>query len=175
MRKFIGSPVVLNRLLLGVMLSLFIMGISARQTSAQAPPPCTAPAIIYSFDRATSNLVSFTSAAPGTIITNIPVTGLNPNEFIVGLDFRPSNGLLYGIASDDVTDRLVTINDLADIVAKVAGICITKKHVPGPQGVRGRNCDNSKLRTELCWTERVSLEEGFARTYAWIESELRRA
>ena len=72
-------------------------------------------------------------------------------------------------------DRLVTINDLADIVAKVADICITKKHVPGPQGVRGRNCDNSKLRTELCWTERVSLEQGFAKTYAWIESELRRA
>ena len=71
-------------------------------------------------------------------------------------------------------DRLVTINQLADIVASVAGIAITKQHVPGPQGVRGRNCDTTRLRTELGWTPHVTLEAGFAKTYAWIESELRR-
>ena len=70
---------------------------------------------------------------------------------------------------------LVTINELADLIATVAGVAITKQHVPGPQGVRGRNCDNTRLRTELGWTPRVSLEDGFAETYAWIESELRRA
>ncbi len=72
-------------------------------------------------------------------------------------------------------DRLVSINQLADIVATVAGIAITKQHVPGPQGVRGRNCDTTRLRTELGWTPHVTLEAGFAKTYAWIESELRRA
>jgi GDP-D-mannose 3', 5'-epimerase len=72
-------------------------------------------------------------------------------------------------------DRLVTINEIADIVAAVAGIKITRKHVPGPQGVRGRNSDNTRLRKVLGWEPRVSLEEGFKRTYAWIDSQVRAA
>lgn len=72
-------------------------------------------------------------------------------------------------------DRMVTINQLADIVAGIAGIHIIKKHVPGPQGVRGRNSDNSRLRVVLGWEPEVSLEEGLMRTYAWIESEVIRA
>ena len=72
-------------------------------------------------------------------------------------------------------DRLVTINELADIVAAVAGIKITLKHVPGPQGVRGRNSDNTRLREVLGWEPRISLEEGFKRTYAWIDSQVRAA
>lgn len=70
-------------------------------------------------------------------------------------------------------DRMVTINELADIVAEIAGIPIVKQHVPGPQGVRGRNSDNSRLRQVLRWEPRVSLEEGLARTYAWIEEQVR--
>lgn len=69
-------------------------------------------------------------------------------------------------------DRLITINELADLVAEIAGITITIKHVSGPQGVRGRNSDNTRLRDILAWTPEISLEEGLARTYAWIESEI---
>jgi nucleoside-diphosphate-sugar epimerase len=69
----------------------------------------------------------------------------------------------------------VTINELSDIVAAVAGIKITRKHVPGPQGVRGRNSDNTRLRDVLGWEPRISLEEGFKRTYAWIDSQVRAA
>jgi GDP-D-mannose 3',5'-epimerase len=69
-------------------------------------------------------------------------------------------------------DRLITINELADIIAKAAGIEIVKKHVPGPQGVRGRNSDNNRLRQVLGWEPEVSLEEGLAKTYAWIESQV---
>lgn len=69
-------------------------------------------------------------------------------------------------------DRLITINELADIVAEVAGIEIEKVHVPGPQGVRGRNSDNTRLREVLDWMPAVDLEEGLARTYAWIEAEV---
>ena len=69
-------------------------------------------------------------------------------------------------------DRLISINDLADLVAKVAGISIAKKHVPGPQGVRGRNSDNSRLRQVLGWEPQISLEEGLARTYQWIEQNV---
>jgi len=70
-------------------------------------------------------------------------------------------------------DRMVTINELADIVAAIAGVGIVKKHVPGPMGVRGRNSDNALLRQVLKWAPEISLEEGLARTYAWIEQQVR--
>jgi GDP-D-mannose 3', 5'-epimerase len=70
-------------------------------------------------------------------------------------------------------DRLVTINELADLVCAVAGVTLGKKHVAGPQGVRGRNSDNTKLRQVLGWEPVVSLEEGLAKTYAWIEGQVR--
>jgi len=70
-------------------------------------------------------------------------------------------------------DRLVTINQLAEMIAAIAGIKIIKRHQPGPQGVRGRNSDNTKLRQVLGWEPEVSLEEGLARTYAWIERQVR--
>jgi GDP-D-mannose 3', 5'-epimerase len=70
-------------------------------------------------------------------------------------------------------DRMVSINELADLIAASAGEQIVKKHVDGPQGVRGRNSDNTRLREVLGWEPEISLEEGLARTYAWIERQLR--
>ena len=52
-------------------------------------------------------------------------------------------------------DQLVTINQLADIIADIAGIRIVKKHVPGPEGVRGRNSDNSRLYQVLGWVPEI--------------------
>ena len=72
-------------------------------------------------------------------------------------------------------DRMVTVNELADIIAKTAGIEITKKHIKGPQGVRGRNSDNTKLRSVLGWEPKVTLEEGLQNTYEWIETMVRSA
>jgi GDP-D-mannose 3',5'-epimerase len=69
-------------------------------------------------------------------------------------------------------DRLVTIDQLADLLGNIAGIEIIKKHVPGPQGVRGRNSDNTRLSQILGWTPEISLEEGLARTYNWIEAQV---
>src|ERR1043166_4061517 len=71
-------------------------------------------------------------------------------------------------------DRLITINQLVDMVAHIAGISIAKKHVPGPQGVRGRNSDNRRLRDVLQWEPEIALEEGLYRTYIWIEEQVRR-
>jgi GDP-D-mannose 3', 5'-epimerase len=71
-------------------------------------------------------------------------------------------------------DRMVTIDELADLVGGAAGIKIRKKHIDGPQGVRGRNSDNTRLREVLHWQPEVSLEEGLARTYRWIEAQVRR-
>ena len=72
-------------------------------------------------------------------------------------------------------DRMVTINELADIISKIAGVSLSKKHVPGPQGVRGRNSDNNRLREVLGWEPAISLEEGLSYTYAWIEEQVKAA
>ena len=69
-------------------------------------------------------------------------------------------------------DRLISIADLADLVAEVAGIEIQKVFVDGPQGVRGRNSDNTRLREVLDWEPEISLEVGLERTYRWIEQQV---
>ncbi len=71
-------------------------------------------------------------------------------------------------------DRMVSINELADMIADIAGHPVTKNHIDGPQGVRGRNSDNTKLREVLGWEPSISLEDGLRRTYAWIENEVER-
>lgn len=78
----------------------------------------------------------------------------------------------YGEPLNLGQDRMVTINQLVDIIAEVAGVDVVKEHVQGPQGVRGRNSDNTLLREILGWEPRISLEEGLARTYAWIERQV---
>jgi nucleoside-diphosphate-sugar epimerase len=71
-------------------------------------------------------------------------------------------------------DRLISINELVDMVAAIAGKKIRKRHDPSkPQGVRGRNSDNSRLREVLGWEPRISLEEGLRHTYAWISEQLK--
>jgi GDP-D-mannose 3', 5'-epimerase len=73
------------------------------------------------------------------------------------------------------SDRLVSINDLAALVARTAGRTdLSFVHVPGPQGVRGRNSDNELVSRVLGWQPRTRLEDGLRTTYAWIEQELRR-
>lgn len=67
-------------------------------------------------------------------------------------------------------DRMVTINQLAEIIIEIAGRRdISLQHVPGPQGVRGRNSDNSRLREVLGWEPATPLETGLVPTYRWIE------
>ena len=70
-------------------------------------------------------------------------------------------------------DRLISINELAHLVCGVAGVSLRKVHVDGPQGVRGRNSDNSRLVSVLGWQPAISLEEGIARTYKWIEQQVK--
>jgi nucleoside-diphosphate-sugar epimerase len=91
-------------------------------------------------------------------------------------------GLLRIMASDyhDAinlgTEEVVTINQLVDLVCKVADKRLKKRHnLTGPQGVRGRNSDNSRLRTVLGWEPSITLSYGLKKTYPWIEQELRKA
>jgi GDP-D-mannose 3',5'-epimerase len=72
-------------------------------------------------------------------------------------------------------DRLVTVNELVDIVARIAEKNITKRYdITKPQGVRGRNADLTLMRKAVGWEPRVSLEAGLEKTYRWIEEQLRK-
>jgi nucleoside-diphosphate-sugar epimerase len=77
------------------------------------------------------------------------------------------------------TDELVSVNDLVDVISKIAGKSLIKRHdTSRPQGVRGRNSDNSQLKSVLGWEPTISLRDGLVPTYRWIEgcvsSQLRR-
>ncbi|XOB41516.1 MAG: NAD-dependent epimerase/dehydratase family protein [Candidatus Nealsonbacteria bacterium] len=73
------------------------------------------------------------------------------------------------------SDRLITINDFIDLIANIAGKKIKKRHnLTKPQGVRGRNSDNTLCKKILNWKSKIPLEEGLKRTYQWIEKELRK-
>jgi nucleoside-diphosphate-sugar epimerase len=74
------------------------------------------------------------------------------------------------------TERMVTINELAEIIIGLSGKPgLTLRHVDGPQGVRGRNSDNSRLREVLGWEPTIRLEDGLEPTYRWIEKQVRAA
>ena len=71
------------------------------------------------------------------------------------------------------TDELISVNDLVDLIASIAGKKIGKKHnLDRPQGVRGRNSDNDLLRHTLGWEPRTALAEGLVPTYAWIKEQI---
>jgi len=70
-------------------------------------------------------------------------------------------------------DRMISIDELVDVVSQIAGKRIGKRYdTTKPQGVRGRNSDNTRLRQVLDWEPQVSLEEGLSRTYSWIKSQV---
>ena len=74
------------------------------------------------------------------------------------------------------TDRLITVDGLVDLVSDIAGKSLTKEHdTSKPQGVRGRNSDNERLREVLGWEPGTTLEDGLGETYRWIEGELAKA
>jgi len=70
------------------------------------------------------------------------------------------------------SEEMVTINQLVDITAKVSGKNISKNHVEGPLGVRGRNSNNDLIREKLGWDYSQPLEEGIRKTYTWIREQI---
>jgi nucleoside-diphosphate-sugar epimerase len=127
--------------------------------------------------------------APAAICRKVALAG-NPDEIEVWGDGEQTRSFMYvddcveglvRIMACDYhdalnlgTDELVTINQLVDLVAYVAGKRITRRHnLDGPQGVRGRNSDNSLLRKVLGWEPTITLRQGLKQTYPWIEAKLR--
>ena len=70
------------------------------------------------------------------------------------------------------SEEMVTINQLAEMVMRIAGKKLSIKHIPGPMGVRGRNSDNKLIREALGWEPMDRLAGGLAKTYPWIEKQV---
>lgn len=83
---------------------------------------------------------------------------------------RSMNSGPFNIGSEE----MVTINQLAAMVMDIAGKKLQLKHIPGPLGVRGRNSNNKLIKETLGWAPSHSLRDGLEKTYAWIESQVRR-
>ncbi|MCB0584224.1 MAG: NAD-dependent epimerase/dehydratase family protein [Phaeodactylibacter sp.] len=71
------------------------------------------------------------------------------------------------------SEEMVSINGFVDMIARVAGKTINKKHIEGPTGVRGRNSDNALIYEKLGWKPTQPLEEGIRQTYEWISEQIR--
>jgi GDP-D-mannose 3',5'-epimerase len=71
------------------------------------------------------------------------------------------------------SEEMVSINQLVEIVRQLAGKALRVKHIDGPLGVRGRNSDNRLIFEKLQWSPSLPLKEGLAKTYQWIEGQVR--
>ena len=67
--------------------------------------------------------------------------------------------------------RMISINDLVLLIAKLAGKTVTVKNIPGPVGVLGRNSDNTLIQEKLNWAPKDDLENGLLKTYTWIKEQ----
>ena len=70
------------------------------------------------------------------------------------------------------SDRMVTVNDLVQLISRIAGKPVSIVNIPGPVGVMGRTSDNTLIRQVLDWAPPDNLESGLEKTYRWIESQL---
>ncbi len=73
------------------------------------------------------------------------------------------------------SEEMVTIDQLAYLIMRIAGVQLEIRHVPGPTGVRGRNSDNALIYEKLGWKPSEALEKGMRLTYTWIEDQVRQA
>jgi nucleoside-diphosphate-sugar epimerase len=73
------------------------------------------------------------------------------------------------------SEEMVTINQMAEMIMKIAAKKLAIKHIQGPTGVRGRNSDNKLPRKELEWEPGQSLFDGLSKTYPWIHGQMQAA
>ena len=70
------------------------------------------------------------------------------------------------------TDEMISMNDFAKLAMGFAGKDLPIKHIPGPEGVRGRNSDNTMIKEKLGWAPSITLHDGIKVTYDWIKGEV---
>ena len=73
------------------------------------------------------------------------------------------------------SEEMVSISELVDTAARVAGKEVVKNYIDGPTGVRGRNSNNDLIREKLGWDYSQTLEEGIRKTYNWIQSQIKKS
>jgi GDP-D-mannose 3',5'-epimerase len=78
----------------------------------------------------------------------------------------------YGKPLNIGSDEKVTMNEMADIALEIKGAKVPIKHIPGPEGVRGRNSDNTLIKEVLGWAPSIALRDGLKRTFVWIAAEI---
>jgi len=71
------------------------------------------------------------------------------------------------------SDYLISINDLVAMVCEIAGKNLNINHIPGPQGVRGRNSNNDLIKEKLNWVPKQDLRSDIEKTYHWIEEQVK--
>ena len=95
------------------------------------------------------------------------------DDCITGLD-----KLMESNFSDPINlgrSELVSINQTLDMVEEIAGVKLQRHYnLNAPQGVRGRNSDNTLIKKELGWEPEIDLKSGLAKTYAWIKDQYER-
>jgi nucleoside-diphosphate-sugar epimerase len=70
------------------------------------------------------------------------------------------------------SEEMIAINDMARLIIEISGKQLSIEHIPGPQGVRGRNSDNQLIREKLGWAPSQPLNVGLRRTYSWIHAQV---
>lgn len=70
------------------------------------------------------------------------------------------------------SEEMVTINQLAENVMKIADKKVNIRHIPGPLGVRGRNSDNKIIEEKLGWKPKYNLFKGLEKTFSWIDQQV---
>ena len=70
------------------------------------------------------------------------------------------------------SDEKVTMNQMAEMIFKIGNKTLPIKHIPGPEGVRGRNSDNTLIKEVLGWAPSITLFDGLTRTHKWISDQV---
>lgn len=70
------------------------------------------------------------------------------------------------------SDEMVSVNDMVDLICGIEQVVVTLKHIPGPEGVRGRNSDNTLIKKVLNWAPSTTLSQGLKNTYKFVKDQL---
>jgi GDP-D-mannose 3', 5'-epimerase len=70
------------------------------------------------------------------------------------------------------SDEMVSMNDMMEYVKSIEGVSLPIKHIPGPEGVRGRNSNNDLIKEKIGWAPSIPLKDGLRTTYHWIKHQL---
>jgi len=78
----------------------------------------------------------------------------------------------YNLPLNIGSEEMISMNDMANMIMSFEGKTLTINHIPGPEGVRGRNSDNTLIRKVLGWSPQISLKDGLQRLYPWLKAQI---